>query len=418
LKHLHQNLFTATLANGITVLGEEMPGVESVAVALHVAAGGIHDPPGRCGLATLAGEMSLRGAGGRTSREIVDTLDGAGAVWSHGVTTTHTTVAAAMVPRQLPEVLSVFADLLRRPDLPADQFEAAQQMVLQTIAGMEDDPAHRAIAALKRLHLPSPWGQPTEGIAEDVESATLDDVESFLSRRMGPTGMIVAIAGRIEWNEVLRQFETLLGNWQGESAVTIPTGPRGPFSRHIEHDSQQTHIALAWSMPPARDDDSAKCRAVLSVLGGGTSSRFFTEVREKRGLCYGVSAGYASQRDFGLAICHAGTTAARAQETLNVMLAEIDRLPGSLDADELERVKARVTAGLVMQQESTTTRADSLAGQWYHLGRLRTLQEDLARYDALDVPTLEAWLASRPPRDLSVVSLGPEPLEVPHAVSA
>ncbi len=415
---MKQQLYTATLDNGITVLGEEMPGVESVAVAFHVPAGGIHDPPGRCGLATLAGEMSLRGAGGRTSREIVDTLDGAGAVWSNGVTTTHTTVAAAMIPRQLPEVLSVFADLIRRPDLPPDQFEAAQQMVLQTIAGIEDDPAHRAIAALKRLHMPSPWGMPTEGIAEDVEDATLDDVKNFLSRRMGPAGMIVAIAGRIVWADMLRQFEQLLGDWTGGPAITIPTGPRGPFVCHIPHDSEQTHVALAWSMPPARDDESAKCRAVLSVLGGGTSSRLFTEVREKRGLCYGVSAGYASQRDFGMALCHAGTTAARAQETLNVMLAEIDRLPGSLDADELERVKARVTAGLVMQQESTTSRADSLAGQWYHLGRLRTMEEDLARYDSLDIRLLEDWLASRPPRDLSVVSLGPEPLEVSGAVSA
>jgi len=415
---LKQQLHTATLANGITVLGEVMPGVESVAVAFHVPAGGILDPPGRCGLATLAGEMSLRGAGGRSSREIVDALDGAGAVWSHGVTATHTTVAAAMIPRQFPEVLSVFADLIRRPDLPADQFEAAQQMVLQSIAGMEDDPAHRALAALRRIHLPSPWGMPTEGSAPDVESATLDDVRAFLGQRMGPSGMIVAIAGRIVWEDVLEHFSRLLGDWPHAAAQPVTTGSRGPFACHIPHDSQQTHVALAWSMPPARSDDSAICRAVLSVLGGGTSSRLFTEVRERRGLCYGVSAGYSSQRDFAMAVCHAGTTAARAQETLDVMLAEIERLPGSLDADELERVKARVTAGLVMQQESTTSRADSLAGQWYHLGRLRTIDEDLARYDRLNVGMLEDWLASQPLRDLSVVSLGPASLEIPGAVPA
>ncbi len=415
---MKQTLHTATLPNGITVLGEAMPGVESVAVALHVPAGGRHDPPGRCGLATLAGEMSLRGAGGRSSREIVDALDGAGAVWSHGVTATHTTVAAAMVPKQLPEVLAVFTDLLRRPDLPTDQFEAARQMVLQSIAGIEDDPAHRAIAALRRIHLPSPWGMPTEGIADEIEAASLDDVRAFLAQRMGPTGMIVAIAGRIDWSEILAQFEQLLGDWTGGSAEPVAVGERGPYVRHIHHESQQTHVALAWTMPPARSDDSAICRAVISVLGGGTSSRFFTEVREKRGLCYGVSAGYASQRDFGMAVCHAGTTAARAQETLDVMLAEIDRLPGSIDPDELERVKARVTAGLVMQQESSTSRADSLAGQWYHLGRLRTIEEDLSRYDRLTVSLLEDWLAARPPRDLSVVSLGPVPLEVSGAVSA
>jgi predicted Zn-dependent peptidase len=291
-------------------------------------------------------------------------------------------------------------------------------MVLQNLAGLEDDPGHRAMAMLRRLHLPSPWGMPTEGISAEVEAATLADVETFLAARMQPTGLIVAVAGRIDWNAFVDRVTALMGDWRGEPGPAVVAGPRGPHVGHVPHESQQTHIALGWSVPPARDDDSAICKAVLTILGGGTSSRLFTEVREKRGLCYGVSAGYSSQRDFATAVCHAGTTAARAQETLDVMLAEIDRLPGSIDADELERVKAKVASGLVMQQESTASRAGALASQWYHLGRVRSIEEELARYDRLDVPLLEDWLASRPPRDLSVVSLGPEPLEIPGAVPA
>jgi len=323
-----------------------------------------------------------------------------------------------MVPRQLPVVLPVFADVIRRPQLPAEQFEAAQQMVLQNITGIEDDPAHRVLAALRLLHLPAPWGMPTEGITADLEATTSDDVRQFVDRRMQPTGMIVTIAGRIDWDDFLRRIDDLFGDWTGVPAEAVATGPRGAFIGHVPHDSQQTHVALAWSMPPYREDDSVIAGAVLSILGGGTSSRLFTEVRERRGLCYGVSAGYQTHRDFALAVCHAGTTAARAQETLDVILAEIDRLPGSLDPDELERVKARVTAGLVMQQESTAARAGSMARQWYHLGRVRTLAEDLARYDRLDVTMIEDWLAARPPRDVSVVSLGREPLEVPGALPA
>jgi predicted Zn-dependent peptidase len=415
---LKQALFSATLDNGITVLGENMPGVESVAVSFHVPAGGIHDPAGRCGLATLAGEMCLRGAGDRSSRQIVEALEDAGASWSHAVSATHTSFSAAMVPRQLPEVLPVFADLGRRPRLPAEELEAAQQMVLQNLAGIEDDPAHRTLAALRRLHSPSPWGMPTEGITADVEAATLADVRGFVEQRMVPAGMIVAIAGRIDWDDFLRRVTDLLGDWRGGPSSPVAAGPRGPFVCHVPHESQQTHVALAWSVPPYREADSATAGTVLSILGGGMSSRLFAEVREKRGLCYGVSAGYQTQRDFASAVCYSGTTAARAQETLDVILAEIDRLPGTIDADELERVKARVAAGLVMQQESTTARVGSMARHWYHLGRLRTIEEDLARYDRLDVRALEEWLAGRPPRDLSVVSLGPEPLEVPGAVPA
>jgi predicted Zn-dependent peptidase len=323
-----------------------------------------------------------------------------------------------MVARQLPSVLPVYVDIMRRPRLPPAEFAAARDMVLQNLAGLEDDPGHRAMAMLRRLHLPSPWGMPTEGISAEVEAATLADVETFLAARMQPTGLIVAVAGRIDWNAFVDRVTALMGDWRGEPGPAVVPGPRGPHVGHVPHESQQTHIALGWSVPPARDDDSAICKAVLTILGGGTSSRLFTEVREKRGLCYGVSAGYSSQRDFATAVCHAGTTAARAQETLDVMLAEIDRLSGSIDADELERVKAKVASGLVMQQESTASRAGALASQWYHLGRVRSIEEELARYDRLDVPLLEDWLASRPPRDLSVVSLGPEPLEIPGAVPA
>jgi len=414
---LKQQIHSATLDNGITLLGESMPGVESVAVAFHVPAGGIHDPADRCGLATLAGELCLRGAGERTSREVVETLEGAGATWGHSVSTTHTSYFGAMVARQLPAVLPVYVDIIRRPRLPPAEFGSARDMVLQNLAGLEDDPGHRALAALRRLHLPSPWGMPTEGISADVEAAALADVESFVATRMQPAGLIVAVAGRIDWSDVVDRLAAFLADWRGEPGPPVTLGSRGPHVGHVPHESQQTHVALGWSVPPARDDDSAISKAVLTILGGGTSSRLFTEVREKRGLCYGVSAGYSSHRDFATAICHAGTTAARAQETLDVMLAEIDRLPGSIEADELERVKAKVASGLVMQQESTAARAGTLASQWYHLGRVRSIEEDLARYDRLDTALLEDWLASHPPRDLSVVSLGPEPLEIPGAVS-
>jgi predicted Zn-dependent peptidase len=415
---LKQTLHSATLDNGITVLGEQLPDLESVAVAFVVGAGAVHDPPGKCGLATLAGEMCLRGAGGRTSREVVETLESAGVQWSQGVSSSHASFSGAMVARQLPDVLPIYADILRRPRLPADELAAARQMVLQTLAGIEDDPAHRALSTLQRIHCPAPWGMPTEGITADVESLTIDDVRSFVATHQQPRGMIVSIAGRIDWDDVVSRLDALLGDWRPGPEVPVIDGPRGPSTRHVPHDSQQTHVALGWSVPPYRDDASHEATAALSILGGGASSRLFTEVRERRGLCYTVSAGYQTRRHFATAACYAGTSAERAQETLDVMLAEIDRLPGSLSREELDRVKARVKSGLVMQQESSAARAGALARQWYHLGRIQPLAEELARYDRLTVPALEAWLTAHPPHDLSVVSLGREPLEVPRALPA
>jgi predicted Zn-dependent peptidase len=413
-----QSLFSVTLDNGIVLLGEDLPGLESVAIAFHTPAGAVHDGPGRCGLATLSGEMMLRGAGDRSSREIVESLEGAGIQWSQAVSTSHASFAGAMVARQLPEALPIYADILRRPRLEADQLESARQMVLQNLAGTEDDPAHRAMSALRQLHYPAPWGMPSEGISSQVEELDLAAIRGFVAAHVRPAGTIIAIAGRIDWPDFVRRMTVLVGDWQAGPAPTVHAGPRGPRFRHVAHDAQQTHIALAWSAPPYRSDDSYEATAALAILGGGSSARLFTEVRERRGLCYSVSAGYQTLRDHAAAVCYSGTSAARAQETLDVMVAEIVRLPGTIQSEELDRVKARAKSGLVMQQESSAARAGAIARQWYHLGRVQPLAEELARYEALTVADIEGWLAAAPPRDLSVVCLGREPLEVKRALPA
>ncbi|MBT6918344.1 MAG: insulinase family protein [Planctomycetaceae bacterium] len=421
---MKQTLQTATLDNGITLLGEFLPGVESVSVSFHVAAGSLcdsvmHSPTNRsrCGLATLTGELMLRGAGNRNSKQLVASLDNAGVQWSQSVSMSHGSFAGAMVSRQLPESLEIYADILRRPLLDKQQFDPARQVVLQNLAGTEDDPTHRTMLALRKAHYPSPWGLPSEGTTVDVNNLQHSDVQEFVNRFIQPQDMIISVAGRLDWLEFTNQMDSLFGDWQGQSREPVINGERGKKICHVPYDSQQTHIALAWDVPPYRNPDSLQATAALAVLGGGSSSRLFTEVREKRGLCYSVSAGYQTQRDIAAAMAYSGTTADRAQETLDVMLHEIASLPGTITNEELDRVKARAKSGLVMQQESTAARAGAMARQWFHLGRIRSLAEDLERLDNLTVESIEHWLAQNPLTEVTTVFLGRNPLEVPDAVS-
>ena len=421
---MNQTLQTATLDNGITLLGEFLPSVESVSVSFHVAAGSLCDSlmnhtnnRSCCGLATLTGELMLRGAGNRNSKQLIASLDNAGVQWSQSVSMSHGSFAGAMVSRQLPESLKIYADILRRPLLDKEQFDPARQVVLQNLAGTEDDPTHRTMLALRKSHYPSPWGLPSEGTSADVHNLRHSDVQAFVTRFIQPQDMVISVAGRLDWLEFTKQIDGLFGDWQGQSPEPVTNGDRGNKTCHVPYDSQQTHIALAWDVPPYRDPDSLQATAALAVLGGGSSSRLFTEVREKRGLCYSVSAGYQTQRDIAAAMAYSGTTADRAQETLDVMLHEIASLPGTITYEELDRVKARAKSGLVMQQESTAARAGAMARQWFHLGRIRSLAEDLERLDKLTVESIEQWLAQNPLTEVTTVSLGRNPLEVPDAVS-
>jgi predicted Zn-dependent peptidase len=112
-------------------------------------------------------------------------------------------------------------------------------------------------------------------------------------------------------------------------------------------------------------------------------------------------------------LCYAGTTAERAQETLDVTVRELLRLAEGVQQSELNRLKARIKSSLIMQQESTSARSGALARDWYHLGRVRTLEEVGQLVDQLSAETINRFLQANPPRDLLVVTLGPQPLEVP-----
>jgi predicted Zn-dependent peptidase len=113
--------------------------------------------------------------------------------------------------------------------------------------------------------------------------------------------------------------------------------------------------------------------------------------------------------------CYAGTTADRAQETLDVLLAELRRLPEGVSDEEIRRVQAGLKSALIMQQESASARASSLASDWYYLGRVRSLDEIQHEIDTLTPQRLTQHLRQYPPQNFTIVTLGPKPLQIPVA---
>src|SRR6185369_13604290 len=228
---------------------------------------------------------------------------------------------------------------------------------------------------------------------------------------------ILGIAGKVDVQATIDLVSEVFGNWDDKPAPTFQTSPRGPARDHIPHESTQTQIGLAYNSVPYRDAQYYAAWAVVGVLSGGMSSRLFTEVREKRGLCYSVFASLNSLRDQGRVLCYAGTTVERAQETLDVTLRELTRLPEGIAEDELDRCKARAKSSLIMQQESSSARASSIARDWYHLGRVTTLAEVREKIEALTVPALLDHVRQYPAENFTVLTLGPQPLEVRLGVS-
>ncbi len=401
------------LENGMVIIGEPTAGVQSAAITLLTPCGYSTDPADQLGLSSLLCDMVLRGAGSRDSRALITDLENLGVERGESVGASQTSFSAATLAANLNSALEIYADIVRRPHIPADQLDAGKQVCLQEIYGAEDEPSQQLMIALRRRAYPEPWGRPSHGTIEGIGQCDIESVQQQFQSNYRPNGTILGVAGSFDWDELIAHVESLFGDWQRvETKPPVETDPASDLL-HTEHESNQSHIGIAFPSVPYRDAEYLRAWAAVGVLSSGMSSRLFTEVREKRGLCYTVSASLQTQRDRARVLCYAGTTAERAQETLDVTYAELIRLGQGIEANELDRLKARIKSGLIMQQESTSARSGAIARDWYHLARVRPLDEVSEMVDKLTSDAINEYLKRQPPANFTFATLGPTPLELP-----
>ena len=413
MNRVGQQVYQHTLPNGLVLLAERMDHVRSAAINFLVPAGSAFDPPGKLGVASVLAEMITRGAGDRDSRDLSLALDNLGVDRDESVGAVNMRFWGSTLARNVPAALDIYADIVLRPHLPEDELEPVQELALLDIQGLEDSPQTKVMVELRRRYYPSPLNKDRRGTAEDIQALTLDAVKAQYRGRVRPNGAILSVAGNIEWEPLKAQVERLFGGWEPGGSAEIVPEPHQATSAHFEKDTQQTQIALAFPSVPVTDPDYYSARAAVSVLSGGMSSRLFTEVREKRGLCYSVYAFHETFKSQGTLLAYAGTRAERAQETLDVTLAELKRLKDGVEDDEIDRVKAGLKSSLIMQEESTGARAGAIATDWYYLNRVRSFDEIQAIIDGLTPAAVLGYLDRYPVRDVSLVTLGPAPLTLP-----
>ncbi len=403
--------------NGLTLVAESMDALESASFSFMLQCGAVNDPESLPGLSSLTCELALRGSGESSSRQFIERLDNLGVERHESVGSVQTHYNAAMLSANLSKTLSIYGDLLLHPHMEEEQLPAGKMVLMQEILSLEDDPSRKVIAELRKRFHPHPLGLPGCGTLEGVQSMTIDQIRRQYREFYRPERTILAVAGNFDWNELRDTTAAISERWKAGEATDPTPGETGPRSDHLPHDSAQTHIAIACPSVPYRDPDYFLAWSGVGILSGGMSSRLFHEVREKRGLCYTVGATYHSHRDRGGIFAYAGTGSKRAQETLDVMIDQMRLLREGITPEELERLKIRAKSALIMQQESSAARSGSVARDWYHLGRVRTFEEIESMIEQLSLDSVNQYLAEHPLSDFHVMTLGPEPLEVPFDLS-
>lgn len=408
-----QQLFQHTFPNGLTLLAERMEHVRSASMYLMIPAGYVFEPADRLGLTGIFADVLTRGAGERDSKQLAAAFDNLGADRSESAGAFNVVFSAGTLARNLPGVLRLYADVVLRPWLPADEIDPARDMSLQELKGLDDSPPDLCFLELKKRYYPEPYSRNQYGTAETLQAVTPADVKAYHAERFRPNGVILSVAGNVEWEPLKALVGDVFGGWSGTASSVSPGPAPAPTYTHLPKETNQTQVTLAYPTAPFSSPDYYLARAAIGVLDGGMSSRLFTEVREKRGLCYAVSASHDQVKERAGVVCYAGTETARAQETLDVMVQVLRGLRDGIPDEELDRVKAGLKTSLIMQQESTGARAGAMASEWFHLGRVRPLDEVQAAIDGTTPAKVMDFLDRYPARGFTAVTLGAKPLTVP-----
>ncbi len=395
------------LTNGMAVLGEPMDGVESASFQFLIPAGSAMLPDGCCGAGEVITDWVMRGAGERDNRALVDALDGLGIHRNTAISAENMSFSASIEAETLAAALELFADILLEPQLDKQQFELSKQLAIGELAGLDDDPRHKVMLMLAEQYYPEPYNRCPDGTMEDLQSLTADRCSDIIRTRFNWPNAIFSVAGKYNFASICETLQRRFGTQKQTQVCRPPIGGRAGLYRHIPNDGAQVHIGLMTSVPPMTDARYYDMMAVVSILSGGMSGRLFTEVREKRGLCYAVSARYASQKELAGISCYVGTTPEKAQETLDVAIDQFRRLRDGISQDELQRAKIGLKSSLIMQSESSLSRCGGIAGDYFFLNRVRTIHEIRSRIEQISVESVADFLNANPFDEFTCVSIGP-----------
>ncbi len=378
-------------SNGLTVIVERMEAVQSVAYDLTIPGGLIHEDPSEVGGVLVLAELVSRGAGDMDARQISDAFENLGARHSESATSDSFIFRGICLGPEFEESLKLTALQVLKPVLPEEEIPAIQSLLIQDINSLPDSPGRRVMENLHNKFLPEPFNRSDMGTLEGISSFNHESARKLHERFFSPQGSILSVAGNVEPAAVIRIAKELFGEWKGGKTETSDfSAVICPGQSHIEFESAQLQIALAFPSAKYGDPEYYSAKVASAVLSGGMFGRVFIEVREKRGLVYSVSARHVSEKQYGYFLAYAGTTPERAQETLDVLVNELRRLPDDLETEELNRAKTYMKSSLVLGDESTAARAISNAHDYWNLGRIRDFDEIMQQINAVDAAAIAA----------------------------
>ncbi len=399
-----------TLPSGVTVVTEAMPSVRSVSLGLWIAVGSRDEEPGQAGCSHFLEHLLFKGTSRRSARDIAEALDAVGGEMNAFTAKEHTCFHARVLDTDLPLAFDVLADMVVDARNDPDDVEAERQVVLSEIDIHHDTPddlVHSEFA--EAVLVGHPLAAETLGTVESVTALTRDTIHDFYLEHYRPGNLVVAAAGNVSHEQVVRLADEHLGDLgrpgRSRHDRTVPERFGEHEVRLRQRPTEQAHIVLGTPGLPQFDDDRWPMRVLDVLLGGGMSSRLFQEIRERRGLAYTTYSYAASYSDAGLFGTYVGTAPGRVEEVLALLRHEIDRVVDDVTVSEVDRARGALKGQTVLSLEDSMSRMARIGRQVSAGHSVVTVDEALEAVAGVDVDAVRrvGGLLLGRPRDLAIV---------------
>ena len=382
------------LPGGLRVISEHLAGARSAAIGVWVGVGSRDETPTLHGCSHFLEHLLFKGTPERSALDISVALDAVGGEFNAFTAKEYTCFHARVLDEDLPLAVDVLGDMITSSTLAPEDVEAERDVILDEIAMHDDDPddvVHNLFAA--QAWGDTPLGRSIAGTEASIAALTRTQVDRFYRRHYRPANIVVAAAGNVDHNDLVRQVRTAFGRNGWLDGEETPVAPRhGGRKRvrpgQIEATRPFEQVNLVLGMEGlARDDDRRFALGVLNTaLGGGTSSRLFQEVREQRGLAYSVFSFSSHHADSGLVGVSVGCLPNRLDDVLGVVRGELAKVVrDGITDDELSRGKGQLRGGLVLGLEDSASRMSRIGKAELVHDELLGIDEVMRRIDAVTV---------------------------------
>ncbi|MBS0273437.1 MAG: insulinase family protein [Proteobacteria bacterium] len=386
------NVEMTKLANGLTVVSDPMPGLESTFAGVWVNTGGRNETRPVMGVSHMLEHMAFKGTGRRSARAIAEEIEAVGGYLNAYTSREQTAFHARILKADVGLGVDLLSDILTHPAFEQGELERERQVVLQELGQARDTPDDIIFDHLQAAVYPDqPMGWPILGEEDTVGNFTREQLRDYMGTNYRAGSMLLIASGAVNHAELVAMAEEKFSALPSGKAAEPRAALYGGGDVRVSEDLEQTHLTYGFPGVSSDDPDFYVAQAYVTALGGGMSSRLFQEVREKRGLCYSVYAFSQAAADSGMIGVYAGTGEKEAEEISAVIAGEMAALAANATDAEVSRAKAQMKSGLLMGLEKPATRAEQIASHLFTFGRVLSIAELTAKLDEIDAAAVRRF---------------------------